>query len=195
VKVPSAILLWTACLLLEEGQALAQAGEGGRTVTQSGSLYNALWAIGIFLMLLAILGRFAWRPILRAIEQRERHLADTLDRAQAQQAESQGLLARYRGLLDSADAEANKRLEQARQAAGEAREKILAAARAEADEFARRATGEIQAAKEQVHAYAAELATRAAEKIIQKELNPQDQRRIVDLSLEQIRRRARQGGP
>lgn len=182
-----------AALLLASAAMAAE--QPSDSIMDSGSIYNALWAVGIFLVLLAILGRYAWKPILRALEERERMIAETIRKAQEQQAQSEKLLAEYQAKLDAADAEAQARLDEARRLAAEAREKILAAARVEAEELARRAAAEIGAAKEQaieeLYAFGAELATRAAEKILRKELQPADQERLVAESLQEIRLRAR----
>jgi F-type H+-transporting ATPase subunit b len=183
-----------AVLLLTAGQACAEESSGSKSVMDSGTIYNALWSLGIFVALLLILGKLAWKPALAALEAREKHIADALDTAARQQAQSQELLGQYQARLATADAEAARRLGEAVQAGEDAREKILDAAKREAAEIAQRAVGEIDTAKDvalrELYTFAADLATSAAARIIQKELNPTDQRRIVDESLEQIRQRA-----
>lgn len=180
-----------ACLA---APALAEEGEKGGSIMGSGTNWNAIWAVGIFMVLLIILGRFAWRPILRAVEQREKAIADALATAQAQQAQSQQLLAEYQIRLQKADDEAARRLDEARRDALEAREKILLAARHEADEVAKRATAEISSAKQsalnELYAFAGDLATQVASRILRKELDPAGQQRLIDESLEQIRQKA-----
>lgn len=180
-------------LLLSAAPALA--AEAERSVMESGSLYNALWAIGIFLVLVVILGRYAWKPILRNMQQREKFIADALERARLQQEQSERLLAEYGAKLESADAEAAKRLEQALAAAEQAKREILGTARSEADLLAKRAAAEVdvakQAAQQELMALAAKLATAVAEKIIRRQLAPEDQRRLVDESLAELRRHGR----
>ncbi len=171
-----------------------EADESGRSLMDSGTWYNALWSIGIFLVLLAILAKLAWKPALKALEQREKHIADTLDNAARQQDESARLLREYQVRLEKADADAAARLAEALKAADEAREKILGAARREAADITQRATTEIDSAKQaairELYGFAAELATRAAEKILRKELNVEDQRRLVEESLASIHAKA-----
>ena len=175
--------------------ALAEEGGGSPSPIESGTIWNAVWAIGIFLGLLVVLGKLAWKPVLRALEQRERHIAETLANAAAQQAASQKLLQEYQARLDSADAEAAKRLAEARQAAAEARETILTAARSEAEALTKRAASEINAAKQvaltELYAFAGDLATTAAEKILQRQLTAFDQQRLIEESLAEIHARAR----
>lgn len=182
------------CVLLPTGAAWAEE-HGGGSPMDSGSVYNALWAIGLFLVLLAVLTRLAWRPVITGMQQREQRIAETISRAEAQNAESQRLLAEYQARLEAADKEAAERLAEARRQAAEARETILAAARAEAEDVTKRARNEIDAARQsaldELYGFAAELATTAAEKIIRRNIGPADQSRLIAESLEQIRARAR----
>lgn len=187
--LPAAIVL--ACTASALGQE--SAGQEASPVT-SGNLYNALWAVGTFAVLLVVLGKFAWKPVMRAMEARERLVADLIAKAQAQQADSQRLLEDYQQRLEQVDQEAAKRLEEARRNAETARAQIMATARTEAEKAIQQATADIDAARRQaledLYRYAAELATDAAGKIMRKELTPQDQRRLVADSLELIRQRA-----
>lgn len=156
---------------------------------------NALWALGTFAVLLMILGRYAWRPILKAMEDRERNIADTLERARAQQADSEKLLEGYKNKLQEADVEAAKRVEEARKAAEQVKAEILEAARKEAGQYSHQAAAEIHSAKQQalesLYKFAADLATDAAGKIMRKELTADDQRRLVAESLELIHEKAK----
>jgi F-type H+-transporting ATPase subunit b len=189
-----AALMAGAVWLALPAAALAEEGGPSPSPIESGTFWNAVWAIGIFLGLVVVLGKLAWKPVLRALEQRERHIADTLANAAAQQAESQKLLTEYQARLDSADAEAAQRLAEARQAAAEARETILAAARTEAEALSKRAATEINAAKQvalsELYAFAGDLATTAAEKILQRQLTAVDQHQLIEESLAEIRARA-----
>jgi F-type H+-transporting ATPase subunit b len=189
------LILVAVCLVgLTAVPAMAE-GAGEKSVMDSGNAYNALWAIGIFAVLVVLLGKFAWGPITKSLEARDKAIADALAKAAAQQEESQRLLERYRKQLEEADIEATRRLEQAQKSAAEAYEKIVAAAKAEAESLAKRATEEIDAAKQaalgELYNFAADLATDVAAKIIRRQLNPADQRQLVDESLQQIRQHAK----
>lgn len=188
-------MLALAALLLPAAAQAAEAGaEASRSITDSGSLYNALWSVGIFLVLVAILGKLAWNPVLRVLQQRERLVTDTLARADAQQRESQELLAQYQRQLQTAGEEISRRSRQAESQAEQARQEILAAARQQAEEFAHRATAEIdvarKAALDDLCSFGADLATAAAKAILQRELTAEDHRRLVAQAIEQIRQQA-----
>ena len=190
--------VWTvAAVVLAAPAALAGPVETApaRTIVDSGNIYNALWAAVIFLVLLLVLGRLAWKPVLQALAQRERHIADTLARAEARQAEGEELLARYRARVEAAEAEAAEMLQSARSDADDARREMLDGARRDAEDIAAHAAAEIETAKKaamsDLSAFGADLATHAAERILRKEIDPKDHRRIIAESLEQIRRKGR----
>jgi F-type H+-transporting ATPase subunit b len=169
----------------------AWAGEETPSVTESGSIYNALWAVGLFVVLLAILTKAAWGPVVRALQQREQYVQSTLAAAEAKDAESQRLLAEYQARLAAVDKQAAEEMDRARKAADAAREQILAAAREEATAISHRAARDIdnarQTALEELRTLAVELSTAVAEKIIRKRLDPADQQRLVEESLDMIR--------
>jgi F-type H+-transporting ATPase subunit b len=195
ISVPGPVLTAAALLLPLCGLAWAEGGEAQKTVMESGGLPNALWALGTFAALLIILGRYAWKPILKAMEDRERHIADTIERARAQQEESEKLLEGYKNKLLEADAEAAKRVEESRKAAEQVKGEILETARKEAQQYSHQAAAEIHSAKQQalesLYSFAADLATDVAGKIMRKELTADDQRRLVDESLELIHEKAK----
>ena len=181
-----------AVMLLGSASALAQ--DAQPDITDSGNLYNALWAIGIFVFLLAVLGKFAWKPVLRAVQEREAHIADAVSRSEANRTRSEEMLAECDAKLRQADETAAERMAEATEAANAAKAEILAAARGEARTVARKAEAEIEAAHQsavdELYELAAELATAAAGRIIAKQLDVDQQRRIIAESLEQIRSKA-----
>lgn len=162
----------------------------------SGTIYNALWSVAIFLILLVILGRFAWRPVLRAVQQREKHIADTLADAANRQARTEKLLAEVEEKVKDADRQTVERLRAAKEDAENARRLILAAAREEAGQVARQAADEISEAKrealDELYARAGEAAAEVAESILNRRLDRDDQQRLIEESLRQIRQLARQ---
>ncbi len=190
-----ALVLLAAMTLLPATVAFAQeAAEGGGSLLGENRAWNAVWAIGTFLVLACILGRYAWGPIVKQMEKREKEVADTIANARAQQEESQKLLQKYEAALAASDAEAAKQMEATRQAAEQVRQEILAVARTEAQKLSAKAREEIEQAQKDamdgLYRFAAELATDAAGKILRRELKPDDQRRLVQESLELIRQKA-----
>jgi F-type H+-transporting ATPase subunit b len=109
----------------------------------------ALFTLIIFLALLAILTKFAWRPLIERLDNREKRIADQIDSAQQANEKAQATLRQYEQRLATAADEANQVLAQARQEAIHAKERIVAEANAEAQRQRERAIADIQAAKNQ----------------------------------------------
>jgi len=186
---------WVAGLVTLAAVSAAALAEGAddRSLTNSGTVYNSLWTIGIFVVMFVVLGRLVWKPAMQVLQDREVLIETHIAQAEAHKMEGERLLAQYQAQLAAAEAQVAARLQQAQAQAEQARLEILAAARRQADDVVRHASEEIDAARkaaiEEIAALGAELATAAASSIIRKELSPEDHRRIVAESLEEIRSR------
>ena len=150
----------------------------------------ALWTGVVFLVLLAILGPLAWSPIARALDRREQHLEEQFAAAERRLAEAQALLEQYRQKLDQAAAEAQVILGQARAEAERQAATILAQAQAEAEAEHRRRLTEIQQAAEEAKRllvqHAAKMAVTIAERVLEAQLDPLTQRKLLDRALNQL---------
>jgi len=124
--------------------APALGAEGGPNV---GDIGQAVAAILIFLLLLAVLGRWAWKPIVHQLHSREESIARAINDAQRRDQESQELLKLYRNRLDCAEAEVAEILASGRKEAAVARDQILQAASDEARKSASAARQEIDQAR------------------------------------------------
>jgi len=182
------------CVVVCVGVLLCAASPAMAGTFEIGNLGHALATIVIFLLLLAILGRWAWRPLIRQLQHRESAIANTIANARKRHHEAQELLDHYRARLARAEADARKILEDGRKEAAVARQELLAEARAEAKAFADKATQDLeearQAAMRELYETAADLAADVAGRIVQKELAGEDYRRLVDESLAQLQDRA-----
>lgn len=181
------------CTLLLAGPLLA--AEGGEPTDQLfGDIGHAIAAVIVFLGLLVVLRKYAWGPLVTQLEHREKSIAETLEQAQKRQQEAQDLLAQYRSRLDAAQAEAGELLAQARRDAADARERVLAIAQEEAHKAAETARQDIERAKRdaltELHQATANLAADIARRVIRKQLSADDQKRLMQDSLEEIRRQA-----
>ncbi len=169
----------------------ALAAEGDSALT--GGPGQAVATIIIFLGLLAVLGKWAWKPLVAQLEKREQSIAKTIEDAQKRQKDAEGLLAQYRARLDKAEAEAQQLLAQSRRDAAAAREKVLAAAQEEAAKAAQSARREIEQAKQEaiseLYDTTADLATDVAARLIRKNLTADDRKRMLNESLAEIRQR------
>lgn len=172
----------------------AWAAEGGDDF-YFGDLGQAIITVVIFLLLLAVLRKWAWNPIIQQLKRREDSIAHTIAQAEGREKDAQKLLEEYRRRLEAAHGEAQELLKKSRHEAAKAREDLLAAARDEARKSADAARWELEKAKQDatrdLYDSAANLATLMASKILRRTIQPDDQARLLKESLDEIRQQAR----
>ena len=146
----------------------------------------------LFLLLIFLMVRFAWKPILNALNDREEGIQDALDAAEKAKLEMENLQADNDRLLKEARAERESLLKEAR----ELKEKILADAKEEAqkegDKMIAKAQATIESEKKaavaDIKAQVATLSIDIAEKVIKDELsNKSKQQKLVDDMLGDIK--------
>ena len=150
------------------------------------------WMLIIFGIVLFILKKFAWTPILNALKERELSISDALQSAETARKEVAGLKASNDQVLAEARREKELILKEAR----EIKDKIVAEARLQASaetqkgiESARQQiNAEKTAAINDIKAQVAELSVQIAEIVIRKQLdNPQDQKMLVEDLLKDLK--------
>lgn len=143
----------------------------------------AIWSFVVFLTLLALLTKFAWKPIMQGLEKREQGIADTIAKTNAAHEEARKQLASYERRLAEAADEVRGMLEEARRDSEATRQTIIAEARKAADEEQARAKREIGLATDdalsQIAQKAGELAVDVAGKFLREKLGTEDQARLV----------------
>jgi F-type H+-transporting ATPase subunit b len=152
-----------------------------------------IWTIVTFLVLLALLARFAWRPLLQALETRQNAIRKSLDDAQQARQELERLNAESAQIIARSRQEADAIITQSRSDGDRLREEIRQKARAEADLIVKNAERQIQLetsrALEQIRHEAVELSVMIASKIIQRNLTREDNERLIDDALRQVQAR------
>ena len=142
-----------------------------------------IWTIVSFLILLFILKKAAWTPIVKALEEREKGIKDDIESARSAREEAEKSMDDYRKKLAEAQTEAQKVVEKARHDAERVGEELKAKYKADAESQLEKARKQIelekQAAINEIRGEIATLAITAAEKIITKNLNSEDNRRLV----------------
>jgi F-type H+-transporting ATPase subunit b len=141
------------------------------------------WTIAVFGILLALLWKFGWPAILKSVEERERRIQQQLDDAEKARTESARLLEEHKRMVAAARAEAQELLAKAKAVAEKERETLLAAARAEYEQLIARARKDIGAEKEkailELRREAVDLSIAAASKLIEAQLDTEANRRLV----------------
>ncbi|MAE71721.1 MAG: ATP synthase F0 subunit B [Gemmatimonadetes bacterium] len=171
-----AIEVAAALGLILPGAAMAAGGDGSGSGPFAGDIGNALWTLVIFLLVVWVLGRFAWGPLLNALQSRERFIRESLEEAKKDRDEAAAQLARHEERMAEARAEATAIVEEGRRDADVVKQRIEVKAQEEADKMIERARREIGIAKQtavhDLYAQAADMATELAGRIIDKELDP-----------------------
>jgi F-type H+-transporting ATPase subunit b len=169
---------------------VAMASEGGEDNLFAGDLGNAIWTAVIFVVLLVVLRKFAWGPLLDALQQREKFIRESLEKAKADREAAEAHLAEYAAKLREARTEASGIVEEGRRDAEALKQKIESDAHSEADLVVERARREIELAKraavQEIYSVAGRLATRAASKIVGRELKAEDHQRLIEESIREL---------
>ena len=179
--------LWLALLLVgaTTGPVVAQGAEGEGTgagpLTVDGGL--VIWTLVVFGLLLFVLRRSAWPVLLSAVRERERRLEQQIAEAEKNRAEAAALLEQHKKLLAAARAEAQELLNKAKAVAEKERAALLAKAREEYEQLLTRARKDIGEEREKallaLRREAVELTIAAASKLLQEKLDTETNRRLV----------------
>ena len=151
------------------------------------------WCSGplvVFVVLLAVLTRFAWKPLLAALHSREQHLEHVLLETERARNESEANLAEHRKLMARAGDEVRGILDKARQEAQATADQLIKQAQAEAELAKQRAQRDIGQARDQALAEiwekTADMAVAVAGKVLSKELNDTEHRRLLDAAIKEL---------
>ena len=152
----------------------------------------ALGTGAVFVVLLFVLGKFAWGPIADGLDKREQRIAGEIAAAEKANTDARALLADYQRKLASADAEIRQLIDQAKHEAEQAGQQIVARARGEAEAERRRAVADIELATagalQDLARQSATLAVQLAGKIVRAELTPADHSTLIDEAVAEFAR-------
>lgn len=182
-----AIYAAVALLPASASPLLAQDEQGGLLTLNTGL---SVWTLIIFLVVFAVLAKFAFPKILEAVEAREAHIAQLTEAAERDRAEAEALAAENRRMVEETRARVHGALEEARQQAEKMHSERMAEAVRERQELLERARRDIaterEVALDTVRRDAVVLAMAAAEKLVRRSLDTEDNRRLVMESLAQL---------
>ena len=149
-----------------------------------------IWTIVTFLVLVTLLAKFAWGPLLEALDGRQAAIRKSLDDAQQAKQDLERLNAESAQIIARARVDADAIITQSRADGERLREEIRQKARGEADVIVKNAERQIQLetsrALEQIRHEAVELSVMIASKIIQRNLTKEDNERLIDDALKQV---------
>lgn len=170
---------------------LQQAGEAGAEPNVFQLSTNvSFWTLVIFVILLVVLSKFAFPPILGYANAREQRIQDILDAAARDREEAERILEEQRRELAEARQQAQQILADARQAGERVRREALEQARAEQEELVARAKQELErereAAIEALRREAVDLSLAAASRLLGKRVDAEEDRTLVRDYLNQL---------
>lgn len=143
-----------------------------------------IWGWVTFIVLLILLYKVAWKPILSTIDKRENTIQDSLDSAKNAQEEAEKLLSKHQEMIKSAEQEAQNLIRENKDLAEKSKQEILAQARNTAQNFIEKAKADIEKEKEaallSLRTEVADLVISATRKIIGETLDEAKHRRMVD---------------
>lgn len=161
--------------------------EGGLLNPNPGLIF---WTAISFLIVLLILKKFAWGPVVSMLEEREKGIQSAIDRAHSAKDESEAILKKNRELLAKADAEADRIIREGKEYADKVRTELTEKAQAESQKMIASAKDEIEQEKRRaldvLRNEVADLAIKGAEKIIRTALDAEKQKVVVDDMIKEL---------
>jgi len=146
--------------------------------------------ICVFVGLVIVLRLTAWKPIMAGLKSREQAIRDSIEAAQKAKADAERSTRELQAKMSQVQQEAAQQLTQAKADAVKIADSIRAQAETESAALKDRTLREIEAAKQQalseINTHAATLGTAVARKILQRQVNADDQQRLVDESLAEL---------
>jgi len=149
-----------------------------------------IWTAITFICLVLVLSKFAWGPIVKMLDERERTIRDAIEQAKKERAEAEKMLADQKATLATAQREAAELAQRSKAEVEALRADLTARARKEADDLVAQARRQIQEEKAKAVAelkgQVADLAIDAARRLIQSSLDEKSQRKLVEEYIAQL---------
>jgi F-type H+-transporting ATPase subunit b len=144
----------------------------------------SFWTAVTFALLIVVMGKFAWGPILAMLETREKTIAEAIESAKRERAEAEKAATEMRLTLDKVRAEAAELTRKNQQEIAAAKAALMAEAKRESEELLVQARKSIQEERRQAIAelrnLAVDLAIEAAGRLLQTQMDASKQRQLVE---------------
>lgn len=174
--------------VLMQYTVLAFVGEAGSPLDVNPGLI--IWTTVTFIILLLMLKKFAWKPILNSLNERETFIKNSLEKAEKAQQDAEELLKKNQENLAKAEEEAQKVINQGREYADNLKTQLLDEAKQEAKKMIDDASEQIEQKNKEafnnLKAEIAGIAVDAAEKILRENLDQEKQKQLVEKYIKDI---------
>ena len=149
-----------------------------------------MWTIVTFFIVLAILKWKAWGPLIEALDKREEDIRNALSSAEKAREEADKVAEDYEKMIRKAQAEAQNIVAESKAAGERVREEIKVTAEKEAGDILEKAQKQIQSEKanaiQEIRSTVVEFSLQAASKVIEKNLDSEDNRRLIKETVDGI---------
>ena len=149
-----------------------------------------IWTVVTFFILLAILGKFAWRPILKALDEREQFISKSLEDAEKAKRELEEITQRQAELIAQARDQAKEIVSKGKEAAERIAKDIEDRAKAESNKLLLNAKREIEQEKSRaislLRMETTDLVIKAASHLINSDLDSEKSRKLVDETIKEL---------
>lgn len=168
------------------------ASEGGGSGLLSVNEGLAFWTVLVFVILMLLLKKFAWKPILKALDEREKNIKDSLELAIKSKEEAQILIEENKSNLLKTEESARKIINEARVYAENLKTQILEDSKEQAQKIITSASEEIDRKKEeafgQLKNEVAEISLQIAEKIIKQNLDAKLNEEVINKYINELQK-------
>lgn len=149
-----------------------------------------IWTIVTFLVLVAVLAKFAWRPLLEALEKRQESIRKSLDDARQARQELEQVQAESARIVAQARSDAEAIIARTRTDAERFGQELKDKARAEAAQLVKNAERQIELetsrALQQIRHEAVDISVTIAGKLLQRNVSKEDNARLIDETFQQL---------
>jgi F-type H+-transporting ATPase subunit b len=187
----STLALVTFSVLVSAPGLAAAADKGGGGNILSPQYDLGIWTIVVFVLLLLVLRKTAWGPMLEGLRKREETIRGSVEEARKTREEMERLRAQFKAEMDQAYAKIPAMMDEARRDAQAMAEEMRTKANADIQTERQRLRREMDVARDQalqeLWTQAAQLATLISAKAIGRSLDADDHRRLIDEALEEVR--------
>jgi len=178
-------------LFILAGAPCAWGAEGEKiNIFDPADIPLGIWSIVVFVILLVVLKKYAWGPILEGLQKREHNIESAVRDAQQARDEAQRLRDQLQSEINHAHEKVRDILDEGRRHAQETTDEMIAKARTEIQAERDRLRREIEMARDQalqeLWKQTAHLATMISAKAIRRQLTEEDHRRLVDEALTEL---------
>ena len=172
--------------------AIFAGDRGGKNLLTQVTPGLYIWTIITFLLLFYVLAKFAWKPLLKMLEERENLIKSSLDDAEKARQELEKINSESEVIISQARSEAQSILSDGKAAAEKIKDDTIAKAKDEASKIREDAKHQIQVEKDKaitdIKKEVVDLSISVAEKLINKNISEQDNSSLIEESLKKIKK-------